>query len=283
VGDDVNPCSRTAPCKTFAGAISKTATNGEINCLDPGGFGGVTITKSITIDCTGTIGSILGSSTNGVNVNGANVIVKLRGLSINGAVTGFVGVNFIQGAVLMVENCEIMNFQAGNAAGIRFAPGAAAKLFVVNTNMTGNGTGATGGGIVVQPSGAGNVHAVISKSALSSNSMGISAVGSGTTGGVFVTVSDTVSANNSQNGIQAVTTSGITTLMVDRSTVMGNAIGLRVDGSLATIRFSNSVVTANATGLSAANSGSLLTYTSTNDVNGNTTSDGAPTGTVPQT
>ena len=59
VGDDVNPCSRTAPCKTFAGAISKTAAGGEINCLDPGGFGTVTITKSITIDCTGTIGSIL--------------------------------------------------------------------------------------------------------------------------------------------------------------------------------------------------------------------------------
>src|SRR6186997_1028833 len=69
VGDDVNPCSRTAPCKTFAGAISKTANNGEINCLDPGGFGAVTITKSITIDCTGTLGSILNSGTNGVNVN----------------------------------------------------------------------------------------------------------------------------------------------------------------------------------------------------------------------
>ena len=58
VGDDANPCSRTAPCKTFAGAISKTAAQGEINCLDPGGFGAVTITKAITIDCVGTLGSI---------------------------------------------------------------------------------------------------------------------------------------------------------------------------------------------------------------------------------
>ena len=66
VGDDVNPCSRTAPCKTFAGAISKTAVNGEINCLDPGGFGAVTITKSITIDCKGGYGSILASGTTGV-------------------------------------------------------------------------------------------------------------------------------------------------------------------------------------------------------------------------
>ena len=68
VGDDVNPCSRTAPCKTFAGAISKTALNGEINCLDPGGFGAVTITKSITIDCHEIFASILNSGTNGINI-----------------------------------------------------------------------------------------------------------------------------------------------------------------------------------------------------------------------
>src|SRR2546427_10954705 len=69
VGDDLNPCSRTAPCKTFAGAISKTLTNGEINCLDPAGYGAVTVTKSITIDCEDTQGSILASSTTGVTVN----------------------------------------------------------------------------------------------------------------------------------------------------------------------------------------------------------------------
>src|SRR4029078_5860907 len=68
LGDDVNPCSRTAPCKTFAGAISKTLGGGEIDCLDPGGFGAVTITKSITIDCTGTFGSVLVSGTNGIIV-----------------------------------------------------------------------------------------------------------------------------------------------------------------------------------------------------------------------
>src|SRR3954451_11827015 len=66
VGDDVNPCSRTAPCKTFAGAISKTALNGEINCLDPAGFGAVTITKSITIDCHEIFGSILNASVNAI-------------------------------------------------------------------------------------------------------------------------------------------------------------------------------------------------------------------------
>src|SRR6188768_2107753 len=77
VGDDVNPCSRTAPCKTFAGAISKTAPGGVINCLDPGGFGGVTITKSITIDCTGTLGGVLVPGTPGITIVNAGVDVVL--------------------------------------------------------------------------------------------------------------------------------------------------------------------------------------------------------------
>src|SRR5438874_8270114 len=85
VGDDVNPCSRTAPCKTFAGAISKTASPGIINCLDPGGFGTVTIGKSIEIDCHYTLGSILASGVQGVIVNAPTTDnVVLRGLSISG-------------------------------------------------------------------------------------------------------------------------------------------------------------------------------------------------------
>src|SRR5512132_4672024 len=85
VGDDVNPCSRTAPCKTFAGAISKTATGGEISVLDPGGIGTVTITKAITINGDGTLAGILSASTNGVIINaGATSVVTLRNLSING-------------------------------------------------------------------------------------------------------------------------------------------------------------------------------------------------------
>jgi pectate lyase len=99
VGDDVNPCSRTAPCKTFAGAISKTAAGGEIDCLDPGGFGALTITKSITLDCGGggIVGSILASAVNGINVNAAGGNVIIRNLSINGAGTalGIRGVNVL--------------------------------------------------------------------------------------------------------------------------------------------------------------------------------------------
>src|SRR3954463_13760726 len=118
VGDDLNPCSRTAPCKTFAGAISKTADKGEIDCLDPGGFGTVTITKSITIDGTtgAGFGSILAAGTNGVNVNDSatatpnTIVVMLKNLSINGASTGFDGVRFTSGKALFIENCHIFGF-----------------------------------------------------------------------------------------------------------------------------------------------------------------------------
>jgi hypothetical protein len=111
VGDDANPCSRTAPCKTFAGAISKTADCGEIDALDPGGFGAVTITKSITIDGTGTLAGILASLTTGVIVNApADKVITLRGLSINGACNGIRGINFISGKTLNVEDCVIFRF-----------------------------------------------------------------------------------------------------------------------------------------------------------------------------
>jgi hypothetical protein len=111
VGDDANPCSRTAPCKTWAGAISKTADCGEIDALDPGGFGAVTITKSITLDGTGTMASILASLTTGIIVNAASdKVITIRGISINGACNGIRGINWIQGKTLNVEDCVIFRF-----------------------------------------------------------------------------------------------------------------------------------------------------------------------------
>jgi hypothetical protein len=114
VGDDVNPCSRTAPCKTFAGAISKTAGGGEIDALDPGGFGTLNITKAITIDGGLTHASVLNSLTNGFNINaGVNDIITLRGLSIQGvrqsANPGVTGIKMNSGKGLNVVNCVILN------------------------------------------------------------------------------------------------------------------------------------------------------------------------------
>ena len=127
VGDDANPCSRTAPCKTFAGAISKTAAGGEINVIDPGGYGGVTITKSITINGGGSFASVLVSGTNGIIVNvGSTDVVTIRNVSINGVGAGLSGIKMIGAGSLFVENVDIHQF---TDKGIDFQPNGIAQLF----------------------------------------------------------------------------------------------------------------------------------------------------------
>ena len=144
VGDDANPCSRTAPCKTFAGAISKTAPGGEIDALDPGGFGAVTITKAITIDGGGgQVASVLVSGTNGIVVSAAATdVVTLRNIRINGIGTGLNGIQYTAGKAVIVQNCDIFGFTQN---GINVALGAAGKLVVTDTTVTNN----TGLGISV--------------------------------------------------------------------------------------------------------------------------------------
>lgn len=132
VGDDVNPCSRTAPCKTWAGAISKTATGGYIEALDPGAYGAVTITKSITLDGAG--GGLAGSLNtlggNGITVNSSTAIVILRNLSIEGAGSGGNGIRVIAAAQVHVEHCTITNWSNN---GILFS--ATGDLFVSDTSI----------------------------------------------------------------------------------------------------------------------------------------------------
>jgi hypothetical protein len=168
VGDDANPCSRTAPCKTFAGAISKTAPGGEIDALDPGGFGAVTITKAITIDGGGgAVASVLVAGTNGIIVQaGPNDVVTLRNLRINGIGTGLNGIRFLAGAALIVDRCDIFGF-TGNG---------------VDINRSSNGTA------LVKDSTFANI-----------GNVGVNAVT--TTGLVLVEVSRSSFAGNFANGV----------------------------------------------------------------------------------
>ncbi len=134
VGDDANPCSRTAPCKTFAGAISKTAQGGEINVLDSGGFGAVTITKSITISAVGVTAGVLVAGTNGITINTSSDVapgdpdrdvVTLKGLDIDGlgpaegASAGLIGVDVQHAGSVRLEDDEIYGF---GEDGVQFAP-----------------------------------------------------------------------------------------------------------------------------------------------------------------
>jgi hypothetical protein len=155
VGDDANPCSRTAPCKTFAGAISKTANGGEINCLDPGGFGALTITKSISIICgeSGEAG-VLVSGTPGITVAaqpGDKVV--LRGLDFQGLGTGTNGINFISGLILIIDTCNIQSF-ATNGVNVASST-AGARVVIKNSTILFNGTQGTSntGGVTVATNG----------------------------------------------------------------------------------------------------------------------------------
>jgi len=152
VGDDANPCSRTAPCKTFAGAISKTAPGGEIDCLDPGGFGAVTITKALTIDCDSGPGGVLVSGTNGIVIaaNASTDVVTLRSINIVGLGTGLTGVQINSAKAVHLVDLNIKDF---TTAGV--GTNVSAQLLLTLKDVTISEcasnvlTLATGGGIVV--------------------------------------------------------------------------------------------------------------------------------------
>jgi hypothetical protein len=245
VGDDLNPCSRTAPCKTFAGAISKTFINGEIDCLDPGGYGAVTITKSITIDCTGTFGSILASGTTGVVINipvGANDpfrTVRLRGLSINGSGasgtigtrTGVRGVRILDALVVEIEDTVITDFVTNGIADSRTSTGG--KLVIRNSvirDVTGSGilaAGANPNNVSIE-----NVHS-------NANGFGVAAAT-----GNRVSIARSVFAGNNTAGVEGDLGSQVG---LENSLVSGNATGLQSTG---TMSLSNSSIFSNSTGIS---------------------------------
>lgn len=227
VGDDANPCSRTAPCKTFAGAISKTATGGYINAIDAGGFGAVTITKSITIDGGPFMAGILAAGTTGININNAAAKVVLRNLDIEGFDTGINGINVISANSVSVENVHILGFTQN---GINHNPsGSGAALFVNNVSVRHVQQAA----ILVQ-----NARANITGSLLQSAFRGILVNASG-----LVTVRDTMIAKNT-DGIFSNQASAI--VNIENCVITNNTIGLNIAGG-GTFRVSNTGILSNTT------------------------------------
>ncbi len=257
VGDDVNPCSRTAPCKTFAGAISKTAAGGEINALDSGGFGGVTITKSITISGDATAAGILVSGTNGITINTAQEtdVVHLRNLVFNGIGTNGVGpsapagltaVKVLQAGTVTLDNVQISGF---NVNGVEIAPAAASatplNVYLLNVKIRDvTASGVSLGGAIVRP-----VNAVLSNVHIQKSGTGVNVLGSA---------------------------SG----HVERSAVSASTLGISATTATSIVRLSDSTITGNTTGLSSTGSGQIISYNN-NRLLGNTTN-GAPTSTVYQ-
>jgi len=263
VGDDVNPCSRTAPCKTFAGAISKTAAGGEINAIDPGGYGAVTITKSITIDGGGTFASILAAGTNGIIVNAAaSDIVTIRNVSIDGANTGINGIRFLAGGALHIEKCEIFGF-AGR--GIDAEPTGGSTMYVLDTVLRNN----DGGGILIKPGV--YLGTSLDKVRLDGNFYGVRAENNAN-----VTIRDSIAAGNSTHGFHAFSTGAGILINLENSTATNNGGGgVTTSGAAAGISISNSTIMSNAQGINTSAGGSVYSF-GNNRIIGNGT-DGAPT------
>ncbi|MGA7385340.1 MAG: right-handed parallel beta-helix repeat-containing protein [Methylocella sp.] len=229
-GTDSGNCAIATPCKTFAFAITQTAAGGEIDMLDPAGYGPVTITKAVSILNGGVgVGGIQVSSGNGITINaGPNDSVRLVGLTIDGLGTGTNGIQFNTGGNLDIENCVIRDF---TGTGLNIAPSTSSIFTVSNTIAVNNFIG-----INVAPSG--SAAGVLRQVTTNANNNGILASGT-----LTITVNDSLSfANNF--GIES--NSATTTVYLSRSTVTGNGTGVFNNGGTI-FTFVNNVISANTT------------------------------------
>jgi hypothetical protein len=261
VGDDVNPCSRTAPCKTFAGAISKTASPGIINCLDPGGFGAVTITKSITLDCTGTLGSILSSGVQGIVINALTTDkVVLRNLDINGAgvTLGTNGVNVIQAGSVIVDHVNIANYSAHGIEATNSSN--AINLFVFNSTIQNVGNV----GIFASNTGTGTVKVFVDHtSVVNAGNVGVDLGGAND----VAFISNSFVSRNTNAGVQV--ENGSSSANIESTTLSANGTGVVAGVAGATVvRLSRCIITGNTVN-GVSGSGTTRCF-SNNVIEGNT-------------
>jgi hypothetical protein len=238
VGDDANPCSRTAPCKTFAGAISKTAAAGEISALDPGGFGAITITKSITINGTGTLAGILSALVTGVIVNaGVNDTVIIRDVSINGAGNGLNGVRYLAGKALTLDHVWIYGFNSATGRGVDMNMTSAGSLRVIDSRIQ----NIAEDGIRVNTTGGLAEAAIINSHIMDCGGDGIEVLANARVGAFGTRI-----FHSTGNGVNVTGAGSATNL--DDCFISNNAIGIRNANS--STRVSDSIIANNSTGLS---------------------------------
>jgi hypothetical protein len=267
-GNDAAACSRAAPCRTFAGAIGKTAAGGAITCVDAAEYGAVTIAKSVSIVCEHTLAAVTSTTTAITVTTAATDTVTLSGLDIEGAGTGIAGISFTGGGALHLHKVQVRGFRGtGKAFGINFAPSAAAKLFVSDSVVADNGAGFDGAGILVAPGATGAI-AWVTNTTVENNLLGIRTIGTPTT--TNVTISDSSVVGNSTG----VANSGSVLMLHNVVATNNSTAGVLSNKAGTTTLFGDSVVAGNATGKSTVTSGVTNPYTN-NQIRGNTT-DGTP-------
>jgi hypothetical protein len=269
-------CTRLAPCAAFSTAQAATNAGGVISVLDSGDYGNLIISTSLTVRAEGVDG---GMTITGINASfvsvlaGPSDIVTIEGLRLDGT-----GIVFNTGAEFHVVRCVITNSTL-STYGILLEANGPSKLSVTDTVIT-NAGNSQGGGIVIRPQPGGNARVALERVTINGNTFGIAADGSGSTGGINMTIADSMIAGNRQDGIVATTSAGGAPigLLVTNTKSVNNAFGIRSLGPNVTVRVKNSDVTGNGAGLSFSGGGALLTY-GNNAVNANGV-DGAFSGSV---
>ncbi|HTC05373.1 MAG TPA: right-handed parallel beta-helix repeat-containing protein [Xanthobacteraceae bacterium] len=279
VGDDSSTtCSRTAPCQTFSTAINKTAAFGEINCLDAGGFGAVTITKSIVISCEVGTAGVLVPSTYGIVVDvTATDTVVLRGLDIEGFQVGLSGILFNGGGTLQVDKCLIRLFNSSSSGyGINFVPNDTASLVIQDSTIASNGdaTSSVGGGVHIAPVGGITTATLDNVKLLNNTTFGLRVEDN-----AKVTVNNSVASGSGRSGFAAVSGSAPAVIELLHSTSANNgANGVNSSGVQAQIRMAYTGVFDNGTGINASEGGTVTSFTPGTNPNAGNTTPGAPNG-----
>jgi hypothetical protein len=284
VGNDADPCSRTAPCKTFAGAMSKTAAGGVISVLDPGGYGAVTVNKAITLDGNG-MGSIIGSLTTGILVNaGAGDEVTIRNLGLFGVGNGLNGIRIVSAQAVHVDHVVISGFKAAGASsgnGILMNPSTAVvtRLYVNDSLIHNNGSTTNGGGILSQPTGGAITYTSVERSSIDANlGYGIKAFDNS-----HLNVRASTVSGNKKSGIAADGQVAFVEATVDGTTLNDNGwdtstveASVLSRGSNAVVTLKNNVISNNEFGVRRVTSGFI--YTTGDNLMVSNTSPGTVTG-----
>ena len=285
-GTDAGTCTRTAPCATYGFAFGVTDTGGEINCLDPGSFGRLTITKSISIVCDYTEGGVLvNAGGSGFFINApAGSIVTLKGQDIECAINGGFGIGITgAGVTVHIHKVQIRNCRdtgSANEGGIVVTPiSGTAVVFVADSYITDNGGTTSHAGILIRPIGGANALVSVVRTQLERNTNGIFADGSDGGGVTHVTVKDSVVSASSNSGIVVVSSGAAFTGLVDNSMIAFNAnTGAAVAGAAATLLLGGNTIANNVTGV--INLGGTLQSFKNNQIALNGT-DGTPMTAVP--
>lgn len=269
-GTDTGTCTLTAPCRSFAYALSQTIKGGEITTLDPAGYGSVTIDRAVSIvnDGVGEAGITAPAGTSGITITaGITDVVNLIGLTVVGGGAGSgtagSGIALTQGGGLNVQNCVIRNF-SGN--GIAFLPNANfpfnGYLNVSDTVVSNNGQAAVGGsGIDVAPTGSGRFTITLTRvQAVGNAQNGISLVAPAASAGVSATVADSGISGNPHYGLEVQSAGNPATAIVTGSEIVASNVGAVSSGSAASLYLTANTIVGNATAYEAMSSGTVASY-----------------------